>query len=157
MRYPSTFIVAAGLLAVATSIAAQTPTESGRDRMRMFLVLRISEALDLPEEKALQISRVLRDAEEKRRDLKQERRQIEGQLRSALENTGKWDAAGFAKLIARANELDSQIAMIPETSFRQVQDLLTVEQQARLVLLRPELQEQIRRNVERRLRERPPR
>lgn len=157
MRYSSTFILAAGLLAISTSIAAQTPNESRRDRMRTFLVLRISEALDLPEEKALQISKVLRDAEEKRRELVQERRQVEGQLRSALERTGTWDAAAFAKLIARANELDSQIAMIPETSFRQVQDLLTVEQQARLVLLRPELQEQIRRNVERRLRERPPR
>ena len=133
---------------------AQTPdADSRRANMRTFLVLRISEALDLPEDKALQISRILRDAEDKRRDLVGQRRAVERTLRSALE-AKTVDPGAASTLIAQANELDSQIAMIPENSFRQVQGLLTVEQQARLVLLRPELQSQIRRNVERRLGER---
>jgi hypothetical protein len=134
--------------------AQQTPeVDMRRDRMRTFLVLRISDALNLPEEKALQVSKVLRDAEEKRRDLNMQRSEVERNLRSALEQQ-KPDPAAIAKLVAQANELDGQIAMIPENSFRQVQGLLTVEQQARLVLLRPELQAQVRRNVERRFGER---
>ncbi len=139
----------------ASPAMAQTPDDdSRRDRMRTFLVLRISEALDLPEEKALQISKVLRDGDDKRRDLVAQRREVERSLRSAIERPGKQDAEAISKLIVQGNEIDSQIAMIPEASFRQVQGLLTVEQQARLVLLRPELKAQIRRSVERRLRER---
>lgn len=136
------------------AIAQQTPeADSGRSRMRTFLVLRISEALELPDEKALQISKVLRDTDDKRRALVAQRRDVERNLRSALQQKGT-DPTAIVKLVAQANDLDSQIAMLPESSFRQVQELLTPEQQARLVLLRPELQAQIRRNVERRLRER---
>jgi hypothetical protein len=119
--------------------------------MRTFLVLRIAEALDLPEEKALQISKVLRDAEDKRHTLVAQRREIEHSLHAALDGQAKPDATAVGKLVAQANEIDAQIAMIPENSFHQVQGLLTVDQQARLVLLRPELQAQVRRNVERRL------
>ena len=141
-------------LIVSRGASAQTPdAESRRANMRTFLVLRISDALNLPEEKALQISKVLRDADDKRRELAAQRREVELGLRNALADQ-KPDPAAMGKLIAQANELDGQIAMIPENSFRQVQSLLTIEQQARLVLLRPELQAQIRRNVERRLRDR---
>ena len=134
--------------------AQQTPeADAGRSRMRTFLVLRISEALELPDEKALQISKILRDTDDKRRALVAQRRDVERNLRTDLQQKGT-DPNAIAKLVAQANELDSQIAMLPESSFRQVQELLTPEQQARLVLLRPELQAQIRRNVERRLRER---
>lgn len=142
-------------LTVARGATAETPEpDSRRDRMRTFLVLRISEALDLPDEKALQISKVLRDMEAKRRELVTERREVERKLRSGLEQPGQPDSTALPALIAQANELDGQIAMIPETSFRQVQGLLTVDQQARLVLLRPELQAQIKRNVQRRMHER---
>ena len=136
------------------AIAQQTPeADAGRSRMRTFLVLRISEALELPDEKALQISKILRDTDDKRRALVAQRRDVERNLRTDLQQKGT-DPNAIAKLVAQANDLDSQIAMLPESSFRQVQELLTPEQQARLVLLRPELQAQIRRNVERRLRER---
>jgi hypothetical protein len=151
------FILLVVLTATVTSVGAGSPDESRRERMRTFLVLRISEALDLPDDKALQVGKVLRAAEEKRRNLITERRDVERQLRSALEETGKADAGAVPQLIAKANEIDEQLAMIPETSFRQVQEILTVEQQARFVLLRPELQAQLRRNVQRRLHDRPPR
>jgi hypothetical protein len=146
-------ILAAGTVAVAAAAIAQPrDVDSRRDRMRTFLVLRISEALDLPEGKALEISKILREAEDRRRDLVSQRRDVERALRVALERTSESDATSLPALIAQANELDQQIAMIPETSFKAVQGILSVDQQARLVLLRPELQAQIRRNVERRLR-----
>jgi hypothetical protein len=127
--------------------------EARRDRMRTFLVLRISEALDLPETKSLEISKILRDAEAKRQELLTQRRDVERQLREAMGGGGAPDAT-LTPFIAQANELDGQIAMIAENSFRQVQDVLSVEQRAQLVLLRPELQSQIRRNVQRRMRAR---
>ena len=145
-------LVVAALTVTPATGAQPRDAEARRDRMRTFLVLRISEALNLPEDKALQISKILREAEDRRRNLVSERREVERQLRRALEQHGESDPAAFSQLIAKANELDGQIAMLPETSFRQVQEVLTVEQQARLILLRPEMQAQIRRNVERRLR-----
>lgn len=154
MKWLILLIVCAFTLARAA--VAQTPEpDARRDRMRTFLVLRISEALDLSDDKALQISKVLRDAEAKRRELVTERREVERKLRSGLEQPGQPDAAALPPLIAQANELDGKIAMIPETSFRQVQGLLTVDQQARLVLLRPELQAQIKRNLQRRMHDKP--
>jgi DNA anti-recombination protein RmuC len=153
MKWLILFVLCA--LTVARGATAETPEPDGRrDRMRTFLVLRISEALDLPDDKALQISKVLRAAETKRSELVTERRDVERQLRSALEQSGTADSAQLPALIAQANELDGQIAMIPETSFREVQEVLTVDQQARLVLLRPELQAQIKRSVQRRMHER---
>ncbi len=138
--------------APAVAQPPQTPDAAGRrERMRTFLVLRISDALNLPEEKALQISKVLRDAQDKRQALTAQRREVERSLRTALDAPATSDPTAIAKLVAQANDIDSQIAMIPESSFRQVQELLTPEQQARLVLLRPELQNQIQQNVERRL------
>lgn len=136
--------------------AAQPPPQMPdaavrRERMRTFLVLRIADALHLPDDKALQISKILRDAEDRRQTLVAQRREVEHGLQSALDGQGKTDPAALGKLVAQANDIDNQIALIPEASFRQVQDLLTVDQQARLVLLRPELQNQIRQNVERRL------
>lgn len=144
------------LVLLASASVADTQREdreSRRDRMRTFLVLRISEALDLPEAKSLEISKILREAESKRQQLMTERREVERQLREAMGGGGAPDAT-LTPFIAQANELDAQIAMIPDNSFRQVQDALTVEQRARLVLLRPELQAQIRRNVQRRMRSR---
>jgi hypothetical protein len=140
----------------ADPAAAQPPPQTPdvavrRERMRTFLVLRIADALHLPDDKALQISKILRDAEDRRQTLVAQRREVERNLHGALDGQGKTDQAALGKLIAQANDIDNQIALIPEASFRQVQDLLTVDQQARLVLLRPELQNQIRQNVERRL------
>ena len=137
---------------VAAQAQPQPPDAAvRRERMRTFLVLRIADALRLPDDKALQVSKVLRDAEDKRQTLVAQRREVERTLRSALDGPGAGDPAAMGKLVAQANDIDNQIALIPEASFRQVQDLLTVDQQARLVLLRPELQNQIRQNVERRL------
>ena len=145
-------LAVAGVTVASVATAQPRDVDSRRDRMRTFLVLRISEALDLPEEKALQISKILRETEDRRRDLVGQRRDVERKLRGALEQTGRSDSASLPALITQANELDGQIAMIPESSFKDVQGILSVDQQARLVLLRPELQAQIRRNVERRLR-----
>jgi hypothetical protein len=147
-------LLGAALLCVPLLAQAGAKPEGGRrrERMRTFLVFWIADALDLSEEKALQVSKVLRDSEGRRRQLIDERRGVERALQAALDQTPP-DSSALGTLITQANDIDARVAMMPENTFAEVQALLTIEQQARLVLLRRELQGQIRRNVERRLRE----
>jgi hypothetical protein len=141
------------LLVPLIANAQTTETEARRDRMRTFLVVRLADALDLSDEKALEVSKVLRAADQQRRDLVTQRRALERRMRPLLDQPAA-NQAEIAALVEQTNKIDGDIAMLPENSFRRIESLLTVEQQGRLVLLRPEIQGQIRRNVARRLRER---
>ena len=134
--------------------AAQTGGPHRYDRARTFLVLRISEALDLSDEQALHVSRIVRKADTARRDLKARRAELEDRLRDALRDP-KPDEANINPLIAQVNEVDEQLALVPENAFRRIQDILQPQEQAQLILLRPEIQSQVRSSVQRRLREAP--
>jgi len=129
--------------------AAQPPEGRGRDRARTFLVLRLADALNLSDEKALQISSILRQNDELRQQLRQQRGEIETKIHTALDSKPV-DEAALAKLVASANDIDHQLALLPEKSFQDAQKILTVEQQAKLILFRPELQNQVRRAIRRR-------
>ena len=135
-------------------IARAQPPEEGRgeDRARTFLLVRLAEALDLTDEKALQVSRILRSAQEQRQQLRRERADIDGKLREALKKPSE-NQEELKKLISRAHEIDEQLAMAPERSTRELQKILSVEQQAKLVLLRPEMQHQVRQAIRRRMME----
>lgn len=56
--------------------------------------------------------------------------------------------AALSRLISEGNEIDQKLAMVPEQSFRELQKILTVEQQAKLMLFRRELQGEIRRALQ---------
>jgi len=129
-------------------LAAQ-PNQEGpwRDRARMFLVLRIADALNLSEQEALKVSNVIRQSDEHRRDLVGERQTLEQELREALAKKPP-ETAALTKLINQGNDIDQKLALVPEDSFRELQKILTVEQQARLMLFRRELQGEIRRAVQ---------
>ncbi len=138
----ATSALAALVLAVgARPVQAHRPV---RERARTFLTLRLADALDLPDEKALQVGRIIRKADEQRVALLERRRQVEEKLRAALEQSPP-PAEEITRWVAEANAIDEQLAGIPQQSLREIQQLLTLEQQAKLVLLRPELREQIRR------------
>ena len=143
----------------ATAQPAEGPRAEGpraegprHDRARTFLVLRISETLDLPDEKALQVSRIIREADEKRRDLRASRKEVEKNLRAVL-GRPQPDGDEVKRLVVKANEIDQQLALIPHNGFREIQEILTVEQQGQLTLLVPDIQRQIRRTMKRRMRE----
>jgi hypothetical protein len=51
-------------------------------------------------------------------------------------------------LVDEGNGIDQKIALIPEDTFHEMQKVLTVEQQARLMLFRRELQGEIRRAIQ---------
>jgi Spy/CpxP family protein refolding chaperone len=141
-------LVALCLMLVPAALSAQ-PNQEGpwRDRARMFLVLRIADALNLSEQEALKVSNVIRQSDQHRRDLVEERQGLEQQLREALAKQPP-DSAALTKLINQGNDIDQKLALVPEDSFRELQKILTVEQQAKLMLFRRELQGEIRRAVQ---------
>lgn len=136
------------LTLLPAQLSAQTNQEGPwRDRARMFLVLRIADALKLNEQEALKVGNVIRQSDEHRRDLVQERQALEQKLREALAKQPA-DAAELTKLIGQGNEIDQKLALVPEDNFHELQKILTVEQQAKLMLFRRELQGEIRHAIQ---------
>lgn len=135
------------LLAAPLLAAAQPPEGPQRDRARTFLVLRISDALKLSEQDALKVSNVIRQSDEHRQELVQQRQALETKLRDALAKQPP-DTAELTRLIGESNTIDQKLALVPEESFHELQKLLTVEQQAKLMLFRREFQGEIRRAVQ---------
>jgi hypothetical protein len=104
----------------------------------LFLVLRMADALGLSDEKALSVSRILKQGDEKRDELRKKRMDLEKQIRDALA-TPKPDSAALSKLVDQAVELHKQQEQIADDSFTALKKVLTVEEQAKLVLLRSRL------------------
>ena len=143
-----------GLLAVtmlAPAVQAQpatgTPETPRRERARTFLVLRIVDALNLNDQDALKVSTIVRQSDEHRQQLVKQRQALEDQLRTALAKKPA-DPTELSKLVSEGNDIDQKIALVPEDTFRELQKVLTVEQQAKLMLFRRELQGEIRRAVQ---------
>ena len=135
----------------ALPVFAQQPTpHSGthREWARTFLVVRIADALKLNDQDALKVAAVVRASDERRQDLRRQREALEAKLRTALK---KPETADLTQLISEANDLDEKLAMAPENTFRELQKILTVEQQAKLLLLRRDLQGEVQRAMSRRL------
>lgn len=142
-----------GLLALPLlSEARAEKQDRAHDRWRTFLVLRLTEELDLSDEKALELSRIIKKEAARRAELQGKRKEVEDQVRAALERTPA-DTAEMARLVQEANRIDEEIALVPERTLREVQKVLTPEQQARLVLFRPALREQMRKSLRKRFRE----
>jgi len=144
-------VAACAVLLIPTALQAQGARRPARERVRTFLVVRIAEALDLSDQEALEVSRILREAETSREGLREQRQEVERKIRAALDH-GERDSPDLHKLVEDANTIDRKLALLPEESLLKVQDRLTPEQQARLVLFRPELRGEIRRAMRERLR-----
>ena len=149
MTFQARWLVLFSLSLWPLRAAAQPPEESERDRARTFLVVRIADALQLSDADALKVSAVIRRADERRLGLVKQRETFESTLRSVLAKTPA-DPAALTALISEGNDLDQKLALIPEETFRELQAILTVEQQAKLLLFRRELQGEVRNAMERR-------
>jgi Spy/CpxP family protein refolding chaperone len=118
-----------------------------RERARTFLVLRIVDALNLNDQDAIKVSTIVRQSDERRQQLVKQRQGLEDQLRTALAKKPA-DSAELSKLVSDGNDIDQKIALVPEETFHEMQKVLTVEQQAKLILFRRELQGEIRRAMQ---------
>ena len=152
MMRPKALLLLLGLSVLPCIALAQTPgprPEAARgegpwrERARMFLVLRIADALKLNDADALKVSNVIRQSDEHRQELVKQRQGVEDKLREALAKQPE-DSAELTKLISQCNEIDQKLALVPEDSFHELQKILTVDQQARLMLFRRQLQGEIR-------------
>jgi uncharacterized membrane protein len=134
-------LAAAAILVPLVAIAEAPHREADRDfgsRGRLLLVLRMADELGLSDEKALAVSRALKEAESKRDEIHTKRRELEKQIRQALAQK-KPDDAALGKLIDQAVDLDRQRAKAMEDSFTSLKKILTVQEQAKLVLMRMEM------------------
>lgn len=112
--------------------------------------MRLVDGLNLPADKALALRAIFRKADERRIELTTRRQALDKKLRTVLARPDK-DAVELAHLVAETNDVDRELASIAEDSFVEAQKGLTVEQQAKLLLLRRELQGQVREAMRRRL------
>jgi len=140
-------LIAAALVVLPRLAAAQPQDNQARERARTFLVLRITDALKLNDEDALKVSKVIRESDERRQQLMKQRQGLEDQLRAALAKPPP-DTAALSKLITAGNDIDQRLALVAEDSFHELQKVLTVEQQAKLMLFRRDLQQEIRRALQ---------
>ncbi len=138
------------VFALVAYAAHAAPPQPARDRARTYLMLRLVDALDLPDDKALALRTIFRKADERRIALIASRQALDKQLRAALGRPEK-DPNELGRLVGEANSVDRQMAAVAEDSFAEAQKVLTLEQQAKLLLLRRELQGQVRDAMRRRL------
>lgn len=152
MTHTSKYAIVLALTLLPLTVQAQ-PTEGPhpdiprRERARTFLVLRIVDALKLNDQEALKVSTAVRQSDERRQQLVKQRKALEDQLRAALAKKPA-DPDELGKLVGEGNDIDQKVALVPEDTFRELQKVLTVEQQAKLMLFRRELQSEIRRAVQ---------
>jgi len=150
MRAPHAFVCLTALAALPAFAQQPTPhSGTHRDRARTFLVVRIADALKLNDQEALKVAAVVRASDERRQDLRRQREALEAKLRGVLKKPAS--TADLTQLITEGNDLDQKLAMVPEDTFRELQTILTVEQQAKLLLLRRDLQGEVQRAMYRRL------
>ena len=134
---------------VAASMGAAADTPPGRDKARTYLVLRVVDALDLSDEKALQMRDILRRADDRRLDLTTKRDALDAKLRTALAQTPV-DPSALGRLVADAHAVQREMASLPAHTFDEAKQILTVEQQAKLLLFRRDLQGEVRQAMRRR-------
>jgi Spy/CpxP family protein refolding chaperone len=139
--------IALVVLLAATLGATSAPP--ARDRAHTYLMLRVVDALDLTDDKALQMRDILRRADARRLTLSSQRDALDVKLRTAL-NTTPVDSAALSQLVADTHNVQSQLASLPEATFDEAQKILTVEQQAKLLLFRRDLQGEVRQAIRRR-------
>jgi hypothetical protein len=147
MQRTRALMVLLALTLLPAGASAQPAEAKRRDRARTFLVLRITDALKLNEAAALKVSNVIRQSEERRQELIKQRQALEDKLRTALAKQPV-ETAELTKLINEGTDLDQKLALVPEDAFRELQKMLTVEQQAKLMLFRRDLRGEIRRALQ---------
>ena len=145
------WVAAACVLLAVGVVAADPEPEPARERARTYLILRFVDALELPTQKALALHEVFRQWDQTREDLLRRRATTHEKLHRVLEKRPV-EVTTLQTLVADAVALDRELATLPERSFTAAGKLLTVEQQAKLLLLRRDLQGQVHEAVRHRLR-----
>jgi hypothetical protein len=108
----------------------------------MLLVLRIAEELHLSDEQTVKVAGEFRRVAQQRRELLAQKAALVTKLESQLARQPRDDGALDA-LTGQLVGIEQQMALLPEQLWKGVQPVLTVEQRARLILLRGKMKQQI--------------
>src|SRR4029434_1278741 len=103
------------LALVSSPVRAAPPEPPARDRARTYLMLRLVDALDLPDDKALAPRTILRKTDQRRVALLSSRQALDKQLRAALGRPEK-DSNDLARLVAEINTVDRELDAVGEDS-----------------------------------------
>lgn len=153
----------AALLATAAAPAAAQPgpppapatRAQAHDRVRMMYMWRLTEALRLDEPTAARLFPLLGRIEERKAPVRKELGDLARQLRAEAENP-KANPAQIGQLIDRIVAARDRLRQLENDGFKEIRRVLSPVQQARLVLLMPRLDRQVRGLVERAQRRRGP-
>lgn len=119
-----------------------TPQPGIASRGAMLVVLRIADALRLSDEQTVKLAREFRAFAAQRKALLAEKTDLASRLQTELAKQSP-DEATLGTLTERIVAIDRDLARLPERLWTSIQPLLTVEQRARLVLLRGKLKQQV--------------
>jgi hypothetical protein len=137
------------VLLVCPALGASADAPPARDRARTYLMLRVVDALDLSDDKALQMREILHRADDRRLELTKKRDALDAEMRTALAHSPV-DGPKLETLVGDAHQVQRDLAALPENTFTEAQRILTVEQQAKLLLFRRDLQGEVRQAIRRR-------
>ena len=134
---------------LAVTCLAAAPDPAARDRAHGYLMRRVTDTLGLSDDAARRMRDVLERADARRQELTSRRDSLEASLRTAVA-TSPVDARALGRLVADAHGVQVELAALPAKTFDEARAILTVEQQARLLLLRRDLQGEVRQAIRRR-------
>ena len=135
-------------LILCTSLSyAQPPMGGGRgfERIERFKKMRMVEMLELKEEQSVRFFARHNEMENNRRALEKQRDEVLDKIERLLRN--KADAKEYEKLFADVDSLNRQLTEEKRTFFNGLGDLLTVEQQAKLMLFERRFEKELREAV----------
>jgi len=117
-----------------------------RERMNILRAMKLTDALGLDEVTAERFFPLLHRYDERLTPLHRQQGDLVMRLRAEVD-TGRPDAARLGKIIDDLLTLRRQVAALEDERIREVRKVLTPVQQARLVLVMPRIERDLRRTV----------
>ena len=152
------------LMVVALTLALASPAQAGKMRSKekerggrvekkieMLKAMRLSEELGLSEEESLRFYAILREHHEQKKEL---REAIRGLIEKLEEELEKKNTKRMKALIEEIEAKSKEMCELRHTHHSKLKELLSLEQQAKLVILMPRIEHEIRATIRETIRER---
>jgi|GEM_PF-3205714 len=117
--------------------------ETVRKRINLIKIWRLSEELDLSEEKADKLFPVIRRFDKEKLELEKERNELMKNLRENLKK-GKSKDTKLKKIIIKLEENYAALQNLKKEKFNEMKDILSVEEQVKLILFMEYFPKEIR-------------
>lgn len=148
MKQPVFLLAMLLLLTLPLSAQDGPPLPEGKNRERLEQLRRIKliEALELNEEQAVRLSVREKDFREKQKDLMEKRQKMADELRELVEDEA--DDAAIRAQLAKINEIGVQMVNDKHAFLLSLNDFLSMQQIAKIVLFEQKFSHEVRRLLE---------